>query len=85
MTLPCWKPRNVLARMNRAMSKGMTDSASRHAANIAEALMTGHRDMLDSEPEHCGVSIGVTVEMLYKERAENAVLRRKLSERRASE
>lgn len=75
--LACWRPRNVLARMRRARNfpEG-TDPASRHAAMIAEALMTGRRDLLDDEPVHCGVSIGVTVELLWKARAEIVRLRR---------
>lgn len=78
MTLPCWRPRNVLARMNRARHfPTNTDPSSRHAAIIAEALMRGRGyPMLSEEPEHCGVSIGVTVELLWKARLEIAKLRR---------
>ena len=80
MTLPGWRPRNVIARMNRARNfPTMTDPASRHAAMIATALMRGHGyPMLAEEPEHCGVSIGVTVELLWKARAEIARLRTQL-------
>lgn len=77
-----WRPRNVLARMNRARSRTPTNyPAARHTALIAEALMTGHRDLLDSEPVHCGTSIGVTVELFWKLLRENAALRRKLGKR----
>lgn len=84
--LPCWRPRNVLARMNRARNfPTNTCSSSRHAAMIAEALMLrGKYAMLDDEPEHCGVSLGVTVELLWKARAENARLREQLKRLRAS-
>ncbi len=75
MSLPCWRPKNVMARMDRARAKTMTCPASRHAAMIAEALMAGRRDLVDDEPEHCGVSIGVTVELLWKARIEIARLR----------
>lgn len=72
MTLPCWRPRNVLARMNRARNFPVgTCSASRHAALIAEELIRrGEYPMLVDEPEHCGISIAVTVELLWKARAE---------------
>ena len=79
MTLPCWRPRNVLARMNRArhFPEG-TDPSSRHAAMIAEALIRrGEYPMLIEEPEHCGISIAVTVELLWKARREMARLREK--------
>jgi hypothetical protein len=81
MPLPCWRPRNVLARMNRARNFPVgTDPSSRHAAMIAEALIRrGEYSMLLSEPEHCGVSIAATVEMLWKARAEIAALRSRLS------
>ena len=79
-----WHPRNVLRRMNRARHKTPYNyPAARHAAMIAEALMTGHRDLVDDEPEHCGVSIGVTVELFWKALAENARLRRTLGEQHA--
>ena len=82
MTLPCWRPRNVLARMNRARNfPSVTCPASRHAAMIAEALMTGGRDLLDSEPEHCGISIAVTVELLWKARREIDRLKKQLTNR----
>jgi len=78
--LPCWRPRNVLARMARARARTPTNyPAARHAAMIAEALMTGRRDALDDDPIHCGVSIGVTVELLWKGLAENARLRAQLA------
>lgn len=79
---PGWAPRNVIARMQRARARAPYNyPAARHAALIAEALMTGHRDMLDSEPEHCGVSIGVTVELFWKALAENERLKQKLEAR----
>lgn len=78
MTLPCWRPRNVLARMDRARHlAGVTCPASRHAAAIAEGLMKGWRGLFAEEPEHSGVSIGVTVEQLWKARAEIERLRAK--------
>jgi len=81
---PGWRPRNVLARMNRAGQNTPTNyPAARHAAMIAEALMTGGRDLVDDEPKHCGVSIGVTVELFWKVLRENEVLRIKLRRRAA--
>lgn len=84
MTLPSWAPRNVLARMNRARQRAPTNyPAARHAAMIAEGLMRrGEYPMLSDEPEHCGISIGVTVELFWKALAENARLKAKLGERR---
>lgn len=81
MTLPCNRPRNVLARMNRARDfPKNTDSASRHAAMIATALINrGEYPMLTDEPEHCGISIAVTVEMLWKARREIDRLKAKLN------
>lgn len=82
MTLPCWKPRNVIARMDRARNAPIcvTDPSSRHAAMIARALMQGGKfPMLTEEPAHCGVSLGVTVELLWKARREIADLRRQLA------
>ena len=87
MTLPCWKSRNVIARMDRArnVSVCVTDPSSRHAAMIARSLMQGRQNpMLTEEPEHCGVSIGVTVELLWKARRENARLRALLASRATS-
>lgn len=78
--LPCWRPRNVLARMNRARNfpEG-TDPSSRHAAMIATALIRrGEYSMLVDEPEHCGISIAVTVELLWKARRDGVRLRGKL-------
>ena len=85
MTLPCWQPRNVIARMDRASDWAFprfTDPSSRHAAMIARALMQrGEYPMLTDEPEHCGVSIGVTVTQLWKLKRENARLKALLAAR----
>ena len=79
--LPCWQPRNVLGRMNRARNfPAGTDPSSRHAAMIAEALIRhGEYPMLADEPQHCGISIAVTVELLWKARREIDRLREKLA------
>ena len=56
-----------------------TCAASRHLHIMADRLMKkGGYPMLAEEPEHCGVSIGVTVELLWKARAEIARLRTQL-------
>jgi hypothetical protein len=58
--------------MNRARNFPTgTDPSSRHAAMIATALIRrGNYSMLIEEPEHCGISIAVTVELLWKARRE---------------
>jgi hypothetical protein len=50
---------------------------------IAKDLMRGHRGLLADEPEHCGVSIGVTVEALWKARTEIARLRAQIGDQHA--
>ena len=48
---------------------------------IAEALIRhGEYPLLLDEPEHCGISIAVTVELLWKARAEIVALKSQLSE-----
>lgn len=43
-----------------------------------ELIRRGKYPMLIDEPEHCGISIAVTVELLWKARAEIAALKARI-------
>ena len=67
----------TLARMAAARTgPAVTCPASRHAAMISEALMSGAPyAMLAEAPEHCGASIADTVAALWEARVEVEQLR----------
>lgn len=71
-TLPCWKPENCIRRVRRVEKFGVnTCPSSRHVRIMGEVLARGGKyPMFDEEPEHCGASLLVTVEMLFKARDE---------------
>jgi hypothetical protein len=77
MTHPSWKPENIRRRVARARHfPDNTCPSSRHVQMMAEYLLSdGYYTMLLDEPEHCAVSMLVTVEMLYKARTEIKRLR----------
>lgn len=70
--LPCWKPANCIRRVRRVEKFGVnTCSSSRHVRLMGEVLARGGKyPMFEEEPEHCGVSLLVTVELLFKARDE---------------
>lgn len=72
-----YKPANIIKRVDRARRFPFnTCPFSRHTQMIGEALLRGKRYMmLEEEPDHCGGSILITVEQLYKARNEIARLR----------
>lgn len=56
-----------------------TCPASRHAQMIAEGLIKdGVYEMIEDDPEYVGVSIASVVASLWRERRENAELKRRL-------
>ena len=67
----------AIAQMNDTRTgPSVTCPASRHAAMISEALMSGAPyAMLAEAPEHCGASIADTVAALWEARAEVEQLR----------
>lgn len=77
---PAYKPRNIIRRVDRARKfPHNTCPFSRHTQMIGEALIRSKPyPMLDEEPDHCGGSILITVELLYKARSEIARLRKLL-------
>lgn len=76
--LPCYRPRNIMARVNRARHfPHNTDPYVRHVQMIGDALLHNRPyPMLQEEPVHCGGSLLITVEHLYKARNELARLKR---------
>lgn len=77
---PHYKPSNIIKRVDRARKFPFnTCPFSRHAQMIGEALARGKPyHMIEEEPDHCGASILITVEELYKARTEIDRLRVKL-------
>jgi hypothetical protein len=65
------KAKDAIKRMNEVRNfPDGTDGCSRHTAMIAEQLADGKLDaMLTDEPEHCAISLALTVAMLWEARA----------------
>lgn len=60
-----------LRRLSRLRDPRITSPATRHAAQIAEALIRGEPyPMLDTDREHCGEAIAATVETAWSARAQ---------------
>jgi hypothetical protein len=68
----CWKPKNCIRRVRRVEKFGVnTCPPSRHVRLMGEVLARGEKyPMFEEEPEHCGASLLVTVELLFKARDE---------------
>jgi hypothetical protein len=75
-----WNPANIRRRVRRARQfPTNTCPSSRHVQMMAETMLTyGRCHMLQEEPEHCAVSMLVTVLQLYKARTEIGRLKKKL-------
>lgn len=71
---------NTHRRVLRAMRfPANTDSCSRHVRLMGETLMRGKKyHMFEEEPEHCAVSLLVTVESLWKARLEIERLKKRV-------
>jgi hypothetical protein len=74
--------RELLARVDTARNfPENTCSASRHVAQIGEALLSGPYPMLQEEPEHCAESMLATVAALWEARTRIVELERQLGAR----